>query len=320
MNRDLRYDIARDISILWIVLVFHLSAYLGAGYNLNNNFSCNNITWASLGCFSFISGLFIGKRDLVSRRDIFEFYKKRLLRIYPLFLLSAVCLYLIDFNGLVETLYGLLGISAFTGHQPLTLWFISMILLFYLISPLLLRKTLIARILSSVMVFFVLGILFKLHCCDIRVLFNFFCYVMGVIVLKTNMQRNKIGENLLDNIYFSVTTILVYCLFLMFASGSFVSPAVKAIVACLGVVAILSLASILNTLMYRRNSILFSNIAYSSMALYLFHRLFYFFGLSLFTPGSTLGKVLYLVFIVFPVGYILCFYIQKMYDKIVKNI
>lgn len=44
MNRDLRYDIARDISILWIVLVFHLSAYLGAGYNLNNNFSCNNIT------------------------------------------------------------------------------------------------------------------------------------------------------------------------------------------------------------------------------------------------------------------------------------
>lgn len=132
MNRDLRYDIARDISILWIVLVFHLSAYLGAGYNLNNNFSCNNITWASLGCFSFISGLFIGKRDLVSRRDIFEFYKKRLLRIYPLFLLSAVCLYLIDFNGLVETLYGLLGISAFTGHQPLTLWFISMILFFIL--------------------------------------------------------------------------------------------------------------------------------------------------------------------------------------------
>ena len=95
MNRDLRYDIARDISILWIVLVFHLSAYLGAGYNLNNNFSCNNITWASLGCFSFISGLFIGKRDLVSRRDIFEFYKKILLRIYPLFLFSAVCFYFI---------------------------------------------------------------------------------------------------------------------------------------------------------------------------------------------------------------------------------
>ncbi len=47
MNRDLRYDIARDISILWIVLVFHLSAYLGAGYNLNNNFSCNNITGVS---------------------------------------------------------------------------------------------------------------------------------------------------------------------------------------------------------------------------------------------------------------------------------
>ncbi|MCQ5209177.1 hypothetical protein NE467_25035, partial [Bacteroides thetaiotaomicron] len=70
-------------SILWIVLVFHLSAYFRAGYNLNNNFSCNNITCASLGCFSFISGLFIGNRELVSRRDNFEFYKKILLRIYP---------------------------------------------------------------------------------------------------------------------------------------------------------------------------------------------------------------------------------------------
>lgn len=135
MDRNVRYDIARSISILWIVVVFHLSAYLGKTYNLNNNLACNELTWAALGCFSFISGLFIGKKSLSGIGEILLFYKKRLLRIYPLFFISAISLYLISYNGLTETVHGLLGISAFTGKQPLTLWYISMILFFYLISP-----------------------------------------------------------------------------------------------------------------------------------------------------------------------------------------
>ena len=94
------------------------------------------VTWSCLGVFTFISAYFLsGKNTFFNFSDIFLFYKKRLLRFYPLFFVAAITMLLIDFNDWDQTWRGLLGVSSYYAPQINTLWYISMLIGFYLITP-----------------------------------------------------------------------------------------------------------------------------------------------------------------------------------------
>ena len=142
MSRDIRFDIARCLCMFWVIGVLHLSQYLGDGYNtLCGTIYGSNITWSALGMFSLISGFFIGQKYVIeSWPDIWNFYKKRLIRFYPLFVISALLLVLIRFNTIRGTLHALVGITSFTSYRVSTLWYMSMLLCFYAVTPFVSRK------------------------------------------------------------------------------------------------------------------------------------------------------------------------------------
>ena len=65
---------------------------------------------------------------------------------------------------------------------------------------------------------------------------------------------------------------------------------------------------------------LIKNVSYASMACYLFHRLFFWAGEMIWNPSADCLKWVYMSGVVFPIMLVLSFYIQKLYDKLVKNL
>jgi surface polysaccharide O-acyltransferase-like enzyme len=156
---------------------------------------------ACLGLFTFSSGYLLGSKYKFGKQsdvNVGSFYKKRILRIIPLFVLSAVVLWLIGVNGTRQTLNGLLCISPFVTPRPKTLWYIPVILLCYAITPIISRDTLKDRIRNCLIVYaLLLGVNRLIPTTDIRLLFNVFFYMVGVISStsfdwKMNFQYGKL--------------------------------------------------------------------------------------------------------------------------------
>lgn len=135
-QRDLTFDIARSLCIIWIIGVWHVFDYIE--YNVEVKTIMQHGTNSVLACFTFISGFFLGKKSIGIR----EFYKNRLLRIYPLFFVASTLLLFIGwFNCFRQYIYTLTGLSNFILPEPYTLWYICMMLLLYFVTPLLIYKT-----------------------------------------------------------------------------------------------------------------------------------------------------------------------------------
>ena len=93
--------------------------------------------------------LFVEQIDV----NVWTFYKKRIVRIFPLFVLSAVVLWLIGFNGIMQTQNGLLCLLPFVTPRPRTLWYIPVLLLCYVVTPIISRDTLKSRIRNCLIVY-----------------------------------------------------------------------------------------------------------------------------------------------------------------------
>ena len=141
-KRDLSFDIARALSALWVVGVWHLFCY-------DNNmtyahWTTQQITDVFLSVFMFISGYMLGKYRFGKWNDIKVFYKKRLWRFYILYIVASITLYvggaLIGnqmYASTEQIVLSFLGLNVLFPPHLGTLWFISMIMFFYLITPLL---------------------------------------------------------------------------------------------------------------------------------------------------------------------------------------
>ena len=135
----------RGLSILYIVGYWHLLGY-AHGIDHYKNDVTSRLTMVLLGLFIFLSG------HLVSRsigpdfrpRDVWRFYRRRLLRLYPPYLLALV---LFQCSGLLQSgqlAGGALLVSALNGNTPRTLWFIAVLMVYLALAPalLLLRQRL----------------------------------------------------------------------------------------------------------------------------------------------------------------------------------
>lgn len=63
----------------------------------------------------------------------------------------------------------------------------------------------------------------------------------------------------------------------------------------------------------------FNILSYSSMVLYLFHRLFYWCGEILCNPSEPMLKLIYLLCVVFPISVFISYWIQKGYDRLLQK-
>ena len=330
--RDYRFDIARSLCMIYVVFN-HLYGYVYDVISACVIPAHAILGDACLGLFTFSSGYLLGSKykfGVKSDVNVWGFYKKRILRIFPLFVLSAVVLWLIGFNGTRQTLNGLICISPFVIPRPRTLWYIPVILLCYAVTPIISRNTLKSRIRNCLIVYaLLLGISRFIPTTDGRLLFNVFFYMVGVISSscfdwKMNFRYGKLMKLLIILIF-----IILLCIGQI--NDNFHLKLFRRIVGGVGVFAWLFVCEYISKLFI--DSIngnkdrwkgwicqLVGFISYASMACYMFHRLFFWAGERVFNPSEPLVKWFYMGGIVFAFMLILSYYIQKSYDTIVENI
>lgn len=134
------FDLLRVGAILFIVAFWHLRDYHPSFQPL---FFYPGLVLidALLAALLFISGVLIGQRyRFPGNRSPLAFYRDRLLRIYPLYLLALLLMFLLGLNKPGEALQGALLLNMLTATPLRTLWFITLIMLCYLIAPLLLWR------------------------------------------------------------------------------------------------------------------------------------------------------------------------------------
>lgn len=140
-------DGIRAIALI-LVVNFHIGMYISwiPGYN-----AVTGTGYLGVQIFFFLSSLLLSRQFLLAYNQtqnklnfITNFYKKRILRIYPLFLFSSLALYLIGYDRVFSISYSLSKILLFVSFikdirlNPVT-WSLFMEMHFYLILPLLMH-------------------------------------------------------------------------------------------------------------------------------------------------------------------------------------
>lgn len=322
MKRDYRFDVARVLSMSFIVVVAHLYGYI---YNVKSAYyipECAVVTDACLGLFTFISGYLIGNKYIFNKLQwgVWQFYQKRLLRIIPLFLLSAIVLFLIGFNTGRATLNGILCISPFVKPRPMTLWYIPVILLCYLITPVVCRRGFSWRFFCALILFVVLMVAKKvIPTIDWRFHYNMFFYLVGLV------SAPYFDWKFTKTTYVTWLVVALFLGLLVVSHYYALNVHVKRMFAGVGVFAILFICEGVANMLFNKeksNALarLIINVSYASMACYMFHRLFFWVGELLWNPSIHWIKWVYMVCIVFPVMIFLSYYIQYGYDKILNRL
>jgi len=330
--REYRFDVARVVCMTYIVAFMHLYAYVyPEGRNTYFIPACTAFVDSCLGLFTFISGYLLGRKYLFGKQgntDVWTFYRKRVLRIIPLFVIASIALWLIGFNDLRATVNGLLCISPVVSPAPRTLWYIPVILWCYLITPLVARRGIKWRMYSSLCLFAMLIVARLLvGSVDSRLVFNMFFYLVGVNLSVCNDWK-------INSTYSVVAKVLVILLFaLLIHVGLYYSYMYFTVVVMgiggVGVFAILFICEGISKLIFdgqndqkgRFKALacqIVSIVSYASMASYMIHRFFYWAAEKIWNPSDTSVKWLFMAGLVFPVIIAFSYMIQKLYDKSVS--
>ena len=94
-NKIIAFDFLRALAIIMIIPA-HLSNYLFSSYGKLMLYAFDPyFANMGLGLFIFMSGylLYYNNHSIRSLEDVFDFYKKRLLRIFPLYWAALAVLY-----------------------------------------------------------------------------------------------------------------------------------------------------------------------------------------------------------------------------------
>lgn len=200
VNRKLpEIDILRIISILIVVLLIHLPLSYAYNFYLDLDqygvFLVNNVgIYSAMGSFVFVSGfgLYLNpeNRNLNSSKKVITFLKKRFIRIFPLYWI-AIILFLffvgyLTFNP-IYLMYHFFGlqiiVAPYFGDPMLTLWFIGIIVIYYLIYIVLNLLGSIKWIVpvSIAIFFFFIGLNGIFGLVEIRFFVYYFMFIGGII-------------------------------------------------------------------------------------------------------------------------------------------
>lgn len=206
MKRIIEFDIMRSLAVIWIIAIWHFSNY----FDSNSSFGqivnielCQRITFIMLSLFMFMTGLFTnGERK--EKGDIGRYYKKKIKRFYPLYVVASITLYVTTipssvtfYSSPLQLLLSLFGLASFFGQAPSTLWFMDMLLFFIIITPLIICPRF-NRIRIAIMVFIYLAIYImsrKASIVDSRFVQYMPFYLGGLLLTPTNFLNyaNKYG-------------------------------------------------------------------------------------------------------------------------------
>lgn len=316
-SRNLGIDLLRGVSILFIVGFWHLLNYTTAFPGYANPLTVR-LKIIILATFVFISGYFIGLKKLsLNNTDILNFYKKRLLRIYPLYLFALAIFSLYDTTTATGTIKAALSLSMLIKPAPPTLWFVTMLILFYIAAPFMAHAS---RTLSTT----------SLLCCytlvlaalvtyalitsklDTRLIRYFPPFAMGIFVATTEQQP-------LSRPFHLAIVIIAALLTSFIAPSASLLHRIMSIPMALVVPYALFLFARQLTIpcSLHTPTILLSYISY---AMYLFHRPIYSALTHLYFPQSHPAQLAYLLLCALPCLMLTALIIQTTFDRVIRHL
>lgn len=316
-ERDLQFDIVRVLATFWIVGVWHvLDSWNSPDLEVIKS-NIGFITTYMLGTFMFMSGYFLSKYTFCTKQEVTNFYKKRLTRFFPLFLISALLMCRLGISpGLGRLIYTLLGLGSYVGCPPTTIWFISLLFSFYMLTPIVsnglskIRDSIIFKSIIVIFFSFVFIILLSLinPNYDQRINYTLPFYWLGLIYGKTPIVRNVTSK------WYVLIIFLILCTIMKIIGV--VGEKCYYVDSAIGIVAFISLCYWLKFLPINK---IIKFLSYVSMCMYLFHRPIYHLVLK-FILKEDKASAVEIYCILLPIVIVLSYGIQYTYDKSIKKI
>lgn len=319
-TRNIGIDLLRGLSLLYIVGYWHMFNYTDAFPEYYNSIT-QRAALIVLGTFVFLSGYFIGLKNIaINKHGMMQFYKNRLLRIYPLYLIAIGLFMFFGLSDMATSIKAGLIISMLMKPAPLTLWFITMLMIFYIISPLLIHATRTIKI-SKLTIYYLIFISFLLmysyftKMLDNRIILYFPAFALGVFV------ANKDIKILNKNYVIYALIFMGFSIFISFLKTPYgllnLLMNTPMVVSCSY---FLFRAAKVIVVTSDQASKMIVLLSYSGYCMYLFHRPIYTTLTRMYFPETYLYQIIYLVVFCVPCIILSSFIIQKTYDITVDTL
>lgn len=307
-------DLVRVFCVFYIIGIWHFNSYISPSYAFSDTtlIVLHRLTEVVLGTFTFLSGFFLAKYQFNGGADVKHFFYQRFKRFFLLLLLSVMTYLSLHWISVQESLLIMTGTLLFFDHHVSTLWFFSMLILFYLLTPVLQFKYTNKYMGSGLFLFiFVCFIILSIfYHIDNRLILYFPCYYIGLItpnniIVKINNIRPLLWTLLSLTAFFFIhlyTQIELFCFFIVLSGIAFV-------------------LSISMVVYHKQMDQLIQFLAQSSMVAYLFHRQI--FGAGKMLCEGVLGIEyipLYYAISLLILTFVVSYYIQILYNKITSYI
>lgn len=310
--RNYTLDLMRALCILYIVSFWHLLNYTQAIPGYNNSFT-QRLTIVVLGLFTLLSGYLTGTRvNCLSGSEIMQFYKTRLLRIYPPFLLALVLFYFMGMTDVHKMIKTAVLISMFSAPSLPTLWFIVMVMMFYLSLPLLVAMSsdMLKYAITCILIIMAILVFDNLfHSVDIRIALLFPAFAIGVLLARKEVLLDKTSPGLLI-LLCAASVVISYMNIDLISSRLLKMP-----LALFGpLVIFVALMKSQRRIRYQK---IIVNISYASYFMFLFHRPIFASFKKIFFPASPALQGIYLLVVCLPFIVAISWLGQKAYDQII---
>jgi peptidoglycan/LPS O-acetylase OafA/YrhL len=315
-NRPAQYhhaiDVLRAASVLYIVSYWHLFNYV-QGFPGYANLYTLGLAYIILGTFTFTSGYLLAGRPMgIGVSEIAAFYRRRLVRIYPLYAAALLLFLWADLASKEIVFKGALLVSMFIPPAPLTLWFITMIMVFYLMAPALIhyanRPPVFVTLCATIVLLIVAFSIF-INPIDLRILMYFPAFTLGIAIARHPEWRLWIQAKR------GVIALLVIPALALFKTGN--EASLVSVSALLPLILIGTLALFAYAERYTSNIsyVWIHIISYSSFCMYLCHRLIYKNLVAIYLPTAPIVQWIYLLIFGLAITLPLSYLIQRGYDR-----
>jgi peptidoglycan/LPS O-acetylase OafA/YrhL len=314
-NRIASFDLLKAFALLYIIFGWHMDDY---AEDILATTIGRTVAIGALGIFIFVSGFTLTRScgEVEGLSDIGVYLKKRIIRIYPLYLTALIfSVATAQITG-KQFLAAVFFLNAILNMHITVFWFVTMIFIFYLLLPLVLYRFSAAKALLISFSFIATCITLNKYVglMDLRLAYYFPIFIFGVFCARYEpvfqfMQKRG-----------WVLPSVIFLLGLTYIFTSFKAPWFKHvyIVGAL-IFAVAPLIALGETFSRLGKSKLLVRLSYASFCMYLFHRIVFACLLQIYTPGSNLLIVLYLGIAGFPLIFIVSEGIQKGYDFFVNR-
>lgn len=310
-QRNHSIDLLRALSVIYIVGYWHLFDYVPnfPGYA---NLYTKCLIKIILGIFALTSGYLLANRPIqLNYIEITEFYRRRLLRIYPLYALALFLFWWANLASSTVILKGAVLISMFAPPAPPTLWFITMIMVFYLIAPILIHyadRFVTYLAICGLILIGLIGYHNVIQRLDLRILMYFPAFAAGITI-----ARNAKLQQLIHDKTLIITLMLIPAFWLFTKSNEFT---VLGAMASIPAILIGSIIFLVYTERYaNKYNYVIANISYASFCMYLLHRVVYKYIIMLYFPHDFTMQVIYSFILGVGISFMLAYWIQKLYDQ-----